>query len=218
MPEHPSAHEFRSRRQTRSLDTLDPKDDISSSADSSPQSHHGSKRSKVVPRPDAASSYYVSCRDGDDAGLLTRVFGQAVLPETLKPIITELGSRSVSLQELTAVFCGLGRDQHGCVPRSELEALAEGRRFCATMHARTTLRAALFGCKFTSMKGERDDAGSKSNLNGGAISFEAFCSCVLAVVNPRGGRVTPEFEIIARASPGRRSTSDLVWPSAASVA
>jgi hypothetical protein len=205
MPEHPSAHEFRSRRQTRSLDTLDPKDDISSSADSSPQSHHGSKRSKVVPRP-------------DDAGLLTRVFGQAVLPETLKPIITELGSRSVSLQELTAVFCGLGRDQHGCVPRSELEALAEGRRFCATMHARTTLRAALFGCKFTSMKGERDDAGSKSNLNGGAISFEAFCSCVLAVVNPRGGRVTPEFEIIARASPGGRSTSDLVWPSSASVA
>ena len=47
MPEHPSAHEFRpQRRQTRSLDTLDPKDDVSSSADSSysgvpPQSWSG---------------------------------------------------------------------------------------------------------------------------------------------------------------------------------
>ena len=71
------------------------------------------------------------------------------------------------------------------------------------MHARTTLRAALFGCKFTSMKGARDDAGSKSNLNGGAISFEAFCSCVLAVVNPRGGASDPGVRNHRTSEPGR---------------
>ena len=52
-------------------------------------------------------------------------------------------THSILLSEIVAVYCALGRNRRGCVTKSEIVALASGRRFCSMMNAGPALERAL---------------------------------------------------------------------------
>ena len=129
---------------------------------------------------------------GANHALLERVYGRGVAaPAALVATIARLeGAHNITLDELVAVFCALGRDRAGRLPESELAALASGRRFCSMMHARAPLRVALT---------QIDTVCSPSSVSASAMDFQQFCDNVLRI-GQRDGDSSPGA---VAAAPGR---------------
>jgi hypothetical protein len=64
----------------------------------------------------------------DDDECLKRIYKSREIPVQLSAALESLKLLGISVHELSAVFCSLSHDEHQSVLKSELEALANGRR------------------------------------------------------------------------------------------
>ena len=125
-----------------------------------------------------------------DELLLHRVYNKIPIQVEVFPVLASLNSYGISLEELSTVYCSLDRDQNGHVSKSELQALAQGRRvICRSASKRfplPELRLALPACVQT--------IGPHESVDFLAFSRALLASCPSATDGDNGECCTRDDE------------------------